>query len=139
MRACYFSGAALHTSLACTLALTSTLLCTLRTGGRAMLAPALPPAQESPAGADRAQDMKAVQTALESKVVRERLKAHGLSDAEVRTRLDALSDAQVHQLAVRAQAVDSGGHSGGDAGGFVLGLLFITLLVVLIVYLVKRV
>lgn len=55
----------------------TTMTCTLSGSGWAMLAPA----QSAPAaegqGYDRAADVKAVQTALESKIVRDRLQSLG--------------------------------------------------------------
>src|SRR6185295_16583790 len=57
----------------------STLVCTAPSRGWGMLAPAQEPAATAGRGQDRAADMKTVQTALESKVVRERLKALGMS------------------------------------------------------------
>ena len=109
---------------------TTTLVCSLHTGARAMIAPAAP---ASGGGAERAADMRVVQTALESKALRQRLKDHGLTDREIETRLSRLSDSQIHSLAKRIDAVAPG----GDAS--LIGILFVLLLVLLIVYLAKRV
>jgi hypothetical protein len=97
--------------------------------GWAMLAPAQ--AASATGAADRAADMKSVQTALESKVVRERLKALGLTDKEIASRLGQLSDAQVHKLAKDIDTLSAG----GDLGG----ILVLVILILLIVYLVHRI
>jgi hypothetical protein len=122
--------------MACTLALSTTLAFTLRTAAQATLAPVVLP-DAAPGEGDRASDVRAVQSALESKVVRERLKELGLSEKEIQSRLDKLSDRDVHQLALRARALNAGGHD--DGGGLVFGLLLIALLVLLIIYLAKRI
>ena len=84
-------------------------------------------------GSDRAQDLRSVQTALESKLVRQRLADLGFTTEEVRSRIAQLSDEQIHQL---AQSVD-GLRIGGD-GGVVIGVLLIIGLVVLIYYLLTH-
>lgn len=106
-----------------TLILTTTMVLTAPRTGWAMLAPAQ--------GSERSADMKTVQTALESKVVRERLKSLGLSDKEIESRLGKLSDKQVHKLAKDIETLSS--------GGFIEAVLVLVILVLLIVYLVNRV
>ncbi|HVE13974.1 MAG TPA: PA2779 family protein [Elusimicrobiota bacterium] len=118
-----------------TLMLSTTLTCGLQIAAQAMLAPAYFP---EPAAGDRqrrAEDTRAVQAALESKVLRQRLKELGLSEREIQSRLDKLSDRDLHELALRARALNAG----GDDGGAIAGLLVLVLLVLLIVYLVKRI
>lgn len=85
-----------------------------------------------------ASDLQTIQTSLESKEIRGKLHALGLSDEEIQARLSRLSAAQVHQLASQIRALNAAGHY-GDGAGFVVGLLFVALLVLLILYLVKRV
>lgn len=119
-------------ALACTLAVTTTSLLGGSHDGWAMLAPAA--TAGAAAAGQRAADVSAIEKTLESQAVQERLKALGLSDAEIRSRLGKLSDAEVRQLAGQLEALNPG----GDAG-FVTGLLVIAVLVLLIVYLVKRV
>ena len=79
-------------------------------------------------------DAQTIQKTLESKVLRAKLHALGLSDAEIQARLSRLSDAQRHQLASQIRAVNPAGD-----GGFVIGLLVVVVLVLLIIYLIKRV
>ncbi|NNN04842.1 MAG: PA2779 family protein [Elusimicrobia bacterium] len=117
-------------ALACLLIFTTTMVCTLQTGARAMLAPATAPASDT--GSQRAADVKTVQKTLESKVLRRRLHELGLSDKEIQARLDKLSDRQVHQFASRLHALN-------PAGDFTLiGVLIVVVLVLFIIYLVKR-
>ncbi|MFI5346053.1 MAG: PA2779 family protein [Elusimicrobiota bacterium] len=111
------------------LILSTTLVCTLSVNGRAMLAPTQGMSRTE--GSDRASDMKTVQSALESKVLRARLRALGLSDQEIDSRLSQLSDAEIHRLAKDIGALGAG----GDLGG----ILVLVLLVLLIVYLIHRI
>ena len=86
------------------------MLCTLPPHGWAMLAPvqgAVAATEGQPY--NRASDMKTVQTALESKIVRGRLNALGLSEKEIESRLSRLSDSQVHQLAKDINTLSPGG------------------------------
>ncbi len=77
-----------------------------------------------------------VRRALENKIVAGKLMSHGLSSDEVSTKLNRMSDEQVHQMAALADKIPAG----GDAGlGIVIALLVIVALVLLIVFLFKRV
>jgi hypothetical protein len=82
-----------------------------------------------------AADRQMIEPTLESKAIRGKLHALGLTDAEIQARLSRLSDAQRHQLASQIRAV----HPAGDGGGFIIGVLIIAVLVLLIIYLAKRV
>jgi len=106
------------------------LLASLHAEGWAMLAPASTGSMLSSESAGRAADMKTVQTALESKVVRARLQSLGLTNAEIDSRMNRLTDAQVHQLAKDVKAISSGGDG---------GLLVLVILILLIVYLFDRI
>lgn len=128
-----FSLKAAIRGLACVLIGTTTLVFTVSHDGWAMLAPAESAGQPMPDG-QRAADLKTVQKALESKILRERLKEFGLSDPQVQSRLDKLSDKEIHQLAGQIHTVNPGGD-----GGVIVGLLVIVVLVLLIIYLAKRV
>ena len=60
--------------------------------------------------------------------------SHGLTSEEVSTKLNRMSDEQVHQMAALADKVPAG----GDAGlGIVVAILVIVALVLLIVFLYK--
>jgi len=106
----------------------TTMLCTVSGNGWAMLAPAQSAATTGGQAYDRAADMKTVQTTLESKVVRERLKALGLTDKEIESRLTRLSDQQVHQLAKDVNTL--------GPGGGIVGILIVVMLVLAVVYLI---
>jgi len=75
---------------------------------------------------ERADQIATIQSALEEKIVSQRLQDYGLSKAEVIAKMDTLSDAQLHQLAGLS------GDVGGGAIGAVIGVLVIILLVVVI-------
>src|SRR5438105_1442443 len=83
------------------------LVGTLSPKGMAMLVPAT---------VDRASDAKTVQAAVESKAVRKRLRALGFSDQEIQSRLNRLSDKQIHQLAAKINALSPGGEHLGLLG-----------------------
>lgn len=112
------------------LILSVTLTCTLSGSGWAMLAPVSAPAADGQAY-DRASDLKAVQAALESKIVRDRLQSLGLNDKEIDSRLAKLSDRQVHQLAKDVKTL--------SPGGGVIGLLELVVLVLLIIILFRAI
>ncbi|MDD5303098.1 MAG: PA2779 family protein [Elusimicrobia bacterium] len=118
-------------SLIYTLILTTTALFGDPPSGWANLAPS-GIATDAPApSVSRASDMKTISTALESKALRGRLKAMGLGDKEVESRLGKLSDQEIHQLATQIDAV--------RPGGLVVEVLVIVVLVLLVIYLFKRV
>lgn len=114
-----------------TLMASTTMVFALPNGAGAMLAPA----QAAPAAGEqayeRAVDLKAIQTSLESKIVRERLKSLGMNDKEIESRLTRLSDQQVHQLAKNVKKL--------SPGGGVIGLLEMVVLVLLIIILLRAV
>ena len=76
--------------------------------------------------------MKTIQSALESKVVRQRLRELGLPEDQVEARLSKLSDQEVHQLATQIHTLNPGGDL------TVIGILVAVVLVLLIIYLVRR-
>jgi hypothetical protein len=84
------------------------------------------PAERSEA---RPADQAAVQAALESSAVKQRLLDYGLSPEETAQRLGSLSDEQIHQLAANLDAVQAGG---------ILGDVIVILLIVLIIILVLQ-
>lgn len=91
---------------------------------------------EENASTSREIDELKVRRALENKLVAEKLMSHGLTKEEVSTKLNQMSDEQVHQMAALADKVPAG----GDAGlGIIVALLVIVALVLLIVFLYKRV
>lgn len=77
-----------------------------------------------------------VRRALENKIVAGQLMSHGLTKEEVSTKLNRMSDEQVHQMASLADRIPAG----GDAVlGVVIAVLVVFALVLLIIFLYKRV
>jgi len=89
------------------------------------------PSDESFASSARQKDMAMVQKVLEQKVVKERLKALGYTEEEINSRLDQLSDEEIHQFSTQLDSLTSG----GNGIGFLIGGLVIVLLVLLILHL----
>jgi hypothetical protein len=83
---------------------------------------------------ERAVDLGKVRAALETKVVQERLSQLGFGRDEIQSRLDQLSDQQLHKVALKIDELKVG----GDGGGVVIAVLLIAILVLLVVYLVPH-
>ena len=81
--------------------------------------------------ADRAADMKIVQTTLENKMVSERLKQMGLSPEEIQARVNGLSDQKLHQVAMRIEKQ----RPAGDAGATAITILIVVGVVALFIWL----
>jgi len=118
-------------SMAVTLVMSIMCLAFTQTRAQAMLAPATL-AQAANASVASAADLQTIQSTLESKELRAKLHALGLSDEEIQSRMSRLSDAQKHQLASQIRAVN-------PAGGIIIGVLIFVVLVLLIIYLLKRI
>ena len=78
----------------------------------------------------RSTNVEKIQKFLETKMVRERLKAFGFSQEEIQTRLNELSDDQLHQLALQLDELNVA----GNGGEVVIIVLLILILVALIIY-----
>jgi hypothetical protein len=76
----------------------------------------------------RSQDIASIRSALEQKVVSQRLADYGLTAEEVGAKLDSLSDEQLHQLASLSD----------DVGGGVLGVVIAVLLIILLVVIILK-
>jgi len=114
-----------------TLVLSVTLATAMQYRAEAMLVPSN--LVQAGQGASSSADTQTIQKTLESKALRGKLHALGLSDAEIQSRLSRLSDEQKHQLASQIRAVNPAGD------GLIIGLLVVVVLVLLIIYLIKRV
>ncbi len=75
----------------------------------------------------RGADLAKVRAALESRLVSERLRAVGLTDAEVKSRMEKLDDAELRLFASQIDAL----YPGGDIITVVGVLLILTLVVLL--------
>jgi hypothetical protein len=85
-----------------------------------------------PAGqgeAVRQADLHAVQKALESTVVKQRLMDYGLTPEEAMARINALSDEQVHQFALRLDSLQAGAD---DGVGAIIFLLLVAIIVIVV-------
>jgi len=79
----------------------------------------------------RVAEIEKIQRALETKVIKDRLEKLGLTSEEIQFRVNSLSDAQVHQLALKVEELNAG----GDALGVIIAILVIAILVWVVFYL----
>lgn len=79
--------------------------------------------------AERSAHIASIQSALENKVVAQKLADYGLTPEEVDAKLGTLSDEQLHQLASLS----------GDVGGGIVGAVIAVLLVILLVVLILHI
>lgn len=79
----------------------------------------------------RKADMDKIQRALESEMVSQRLSELGISMDEINSKLNRLSDADIHQFASQMDSL----MPGGDAIITIMGLLVIVILVLVILQL----
>lgn len=82
----------------------------------------------------RGEEIGKIQRALENKVVAEKLRAYGLTTAEIKDKLQNMTDEQIHMLSQASDRL----LAGGDGLGFVIGILLIVLLVIVILKLVHK-
>jgi hypothetical protein len=81
---------------------------------------------------DRNADLEKIRQVLEMKMVGERLKQLGLTQAEIQTRLNSISDQQLHKFALQLDDL----RVGGDGGiGIAIVILLVFALFVMIVML----
>jgi hypothetical protein len=84
------------------------------------------PSDQSSSSFSRQEDMATIQTALEHKLVKERLKDLGYTEEEINARLDRLSEAELHSLATQIDSLM-------PAGGWEVALVVILLVAILVV------
>ena len=82
----------------------------------------------------RTGDIEKIRTALEHKLVQQRLKDLGYTAEEISTRLTDLTDQELHTIASKLDNLTVG----GDALGFVIAILVIIILVIVILQLTGR-
>ncbi|WP_029522833.1 PA2779 family protein [Persephonella sp. KM09-Lau-8] len=82
----------------------------------------------------REMEINKIQRALENQLVREKLRAYGLTPEEVNRELANMSDEQIHMLAQASDRV----LAGGDIFGAIIAVLIIVLLIVLILKLLGK-
>ncbi len=93
-----------------------------------------PSALTASSATERAADLERIQSALETKVVKERLASLGFTAEEINAKFERLSDQQIHQLALQIDDL----RVGKDAGGVIIALLIIALIVVAVLYFTGR-
>lgn len=81
---------------------------------------------------DRAADLEKVRKVLEMKVVSERLGKFGFTQDEIQSKINNLSDQQIHRLALQIDDLKVGSD---DALGIIVALLVIAILVVVVLQL----
>lgn len=79
---------------------------------------------------DRASDLKVIQSALEDKLVRQRLQDLGFTSKEISDRLSLLNEEQLHSIAQKLDDLRVGQDSGV---GIVIAVLVIIILIIVIV------
>ena len=79
---------------------------------------------------NRSGDVEKIRKFIEMKMVRERLDAFGFSQEEIQTRLNQLTDDQIHQVALQLDELKVA----GNGGEVVIIVLLILILVALIIY-----
>ena len=100
----------------------SVSILTLPAQGWAMFIPS------SHSAAARTSELETVQKALETSVVKQRLADYGLSSAEVMSRIDSLSDAEIHRIASNLDSLQAG----ADGVDLMIFLLLVAILVVVL-------
>ncbi len=78
---------------------------------------------------DRTDDLKRVQTVLETRVVQQRLQDLGFTYEEINARLSEMSDQQIHSIAQKIDDLKVG----KDGLGIVIAVLVIIVLVIVII------
>jgi len=84
-------------------------------------------------GMDRVADIEKIQSALESKLVVQRLTDLGLTVEEVQQAMAKLTTQELHDIASNLDGVQAGGEL-----GLIIGVLVVVILVLLIIFLAKR-
>jgi fatty acid-binding protein DegV len=80
----------------------------------------------------REKDIDSLKRFLDNKIVEEKLLEWGYTKEEIASKLNNLSDEDLHFFASRADSLQAGGDAVGAVLGFILALLLIALLVILI-------
>ena len=81
---------------------------------------------------DRNADLEKIQQVLEMKMVGERLKQLGFTQAEIQTRLNSISDQQLHKFALQLDDLRVGGDGGAGLAIIVLLILVLFLMIMML-------
>jgi len=82
----------------------------------------------------RQQDTTTIKKVLEQKLVKQRLKALGYNEDEVKARLDKLSDNELHRFATQLDTLTAG----GDVLGVLVAILVIVGIIALILFITGK-
>ena len=104
------------------------ILTAVPTDVQAMFLPSSAYLAQEDSSLNRRQNLERLQRLLESKVISQRLSDLGFSQGEVRSRLNQLSDQQIHYFASHLESLQAG----GDGLGIIIALLVIAILVVVL-------
>lgn len=121
--------------IAIVVAFTMLLIGSIPTKSMAYVIGAEPAVQSTAsASATRAESMAKLQRVLESKLVSEKLQTVGLTPSEVESRMEKLSDSELHQFASQLDTL----YPGGEAFAVIIAILVIVVLVMVILKLADR-
>jgi hypothetical protein len=81
---------------------------------------------------DRNADLEKIRQVLEMKMVGERLKQLGFTQAEIQTRLNSISDQQLHKFAIQLDDLKVGGDGGAGIAIVVLLILVLFLMIMML-------
>ena len=81
---------------------------------------------------DRNADLEKIRQVLEMKMVGERLKQLGLTQAEIQTRLNSISDQQLHKFALQLDDLRVGGDGGAGLAIVVLLIIVLFLMIMML-------
>lgn len=95
---------------------------------QAMFLPSSVSLAQGDSSLDRQQNLERLQKLLESRLISQRLSDLGFSQGEVSSRLNRLSDEQIHYFASHLESLQTG----GDGLGIIIALLVIAILVVVL-------
>ena len=82
-------------------------------------------------------DEKKIRRMLENKILSERLKSYGISDDQIYSKIESMSDEQVHQLASLSDRIPAGGDA-GVAALIVLVTIAVAIIVLLVLVVLNR-
>lgn len=104
------------------------VLTTIPADVQAMFLPSSVSLAQGNSSPDRQQNIERLQKLLESRLISQRLSDLGFSQGEVSSRLNRLSDEQIHYFASHLESLQTG----GDGLGVIIALLVIAILVVIL-------
>ena len=83
-------------------------------------------------------DEKKIRRMLENKILSERLKSYGISDDQIFSKIESMSDDQVHQLASLSDRIPAGGDAGVAALIVIVTFAVAIIVVLLLIWLNRK-